>query len=353
MTPRLHALLASFALVLSAGAVAAQGPAASPVPGLAYRLEKVADGVYCAIASGVPYYISNSMVIVGHDGVAVVDSGAGPAEARALRAAVRTVADLPVRYVIDTHFHFDHAFGNEAFEGSLVVGHDATRALLGPDALQGRTVASFAAGFRAQVGKARADAQGEADPGKREELLRRAASLDAYGRELETLHVMPPALTFGGSLTLWLGNREVRLVYLGRAHTAGDVVVYLPKERIIGTGDLFNGYIGYMGDAYVDEWAEALGHLAELDFDTVIPGHGSPFQGKAAIAPVQACLRDIWRQTEGLKREGTTPEQAAQRVDLRAHASRFPQFAKVGFELTAVRRIYEVIDERAAKPGPG
>ncbi len=285
MTPRRDGLLASFVLMLSAAAAAAQGPAASPVPGLAYRLDKVTEGVYCAIASGVPYYVANAVVIVGDDGVAIVDPGAGPSEAQVLLAAVRAVTDLPVRYVIDTHFHFDHAYGNEAFEEALVIGHDATRALLGPGALQGRTVASFAAGFRAQVSKARADAQGEADPGKREELLRRAASLDAYGRELETLHVMPPALTFGGSLTLWLGNREVRLVHLGRAHTAGDVVVYLPKERIIGTGDLFNGYIGYMGDAYVDEWPEALGRLAELDFGTVVPGHGDPFQGKPPSLP--------------------------------------------------------------------
>jgi glyoxylase-like metal-dependent hydrolase (beta-lactamase superfamily II) len=164
------------------------------------------------------------------------------------------------------------------------------------------------------------------------------------------MRATPPELTFSRSLTLWLGSREVRLIHLGRAHTAGDIVVYLPKERVIGTGDLFNGYIGYMGDAYVDEWAETLGRLADLDFDTVIPGHGNPFRGKEAIAPVQACLRDLWRQTEGLKREGATPEQAARRVDLRAHASRFPQFTEAGFELTAVRRIFEVIDERAATP---
>ena len=255
--------------------------------------------------------------------------------------------------MIDTHFHFDHALGNEAFDLALVIGHDATRAQLGPDALQGRTVATFAAGIPAQAAKARSDATKESDPGKREGLLRRAASLDAYGHELATMRATPPELTFSGSLTLWLGSREVRLIHLGRGHTAGDIVVYLPKERVIGTGDLFNGYIGYMGDAYVDEWAETLGRLAELDFETVIPGHGGPFQGKAAIVPVQACLRDIWRQTERLKREDVTPEQAARRVDLRAHASRFPQFTEVGFEFTAVRRIFEVIDERAATPGPG
>jgi glyoxylase-like metal-dependent hydrolase (beta-lactamase superfamily II) len=350
MTPRWNLSTALVFVLLGAVVPAAAGQDNPSVPGLVYRLEKVADGVYCAIASGVPYYVSNAIVIVGDAGVAVVDPGAGPAEARVLRAAVRTVTDLSVRYVIDTHFHFDHALGNEAFEGAFVIGHEETRALLGPDALQGRTVAAFAAGLPAQSARARAEALKEADPGTREDLIRRAASLDAYGHELATMHATPPALTFGGSLTLWLGSREIRLMHLGRGHTAGDIVVYLPKERIAGTGDLFNGYIGFMGDAYVDEWAETLNRLAELDFETVIPGHGGPFRGKEAIAPVQACLRDIWRQTEALKRQNATPEQAAQRVDLRAHASRFPQFAKMGFELAAVRRIYEVIDERAAKP---
>jgi cyclase len=342
--------IAALLVLLGAAALAAARQDTPTVPGLAYRLEKVADGVYCAIASGVPYYVANAVVIVGDGGVAVVDPGAGPAEGRVLRAAVRTVTDLPVRYVIDTHFHFDHALGNEAFEGALIIGHDATRIQLGPDALQGRTVASFTAGIPAQAARARADALKEGDPGKRDDLLRRAASLEAYHHELATMRATPPALTFGERLTLWLGSREIRLSHLGRGHTAGDIVVYLPKERISGTGDLFNGYIGFMGDAYVDEWAGTLGRLAELDFDTVIPGHGSPFKGKEAIAPVQACLRDIWRQTESLKREGASAEQAARRVDLRAHASRFPQFTAVGFELTAVRRIYEVIDERAAKP---
>jgi cyclase len=337
-------------LFLALGPAAAQGPQALAVPGLTYRLEQVADGVYCAIASGVPYYVANAIVIVGDGGVAVVDPGAGPAEARVLHAAIGRITTLPVRYVIDTHFHFDHAFGNEAFEGALIVAHDATRAQLGPDALRGRTVASFAAGMPAQAAGARADALKENDPGKRADLLRRAASIEAYHRELETMRAAPPVLTFEDTLTLWLGTREVRLVHLGRGHTAGDIVVYLPKERIAGTGDLFNGYIGYMGDAYVDEWAETLGRLANLDFETVVPGHGNPFRGKEAIAPVQACLRDIWRQAQGLKRGGASPEEAARRVDLRARGARFPQFARAGFDAAAIRRIYDVIDERAAKP---
>jgi len=239
--------------VVFADTAAAQAPAPPGVPGLSYRLDRVADGVYCATAAGAPYYISNALVIVGEEGVAVVDAGAGPDEGRALRAAIREVTGLPVRYVVDTHFHFDHAFGTAAFEGAVVVGHETTRAQLGPDALRGRTVASFAAGIPTQADKARADAGEATVAATREALLARAAALEAYARELASVRPVPPEVTFPESLTLWLGRREIRLLHLGRGHTAGDIVVYLPKERVIGTGDLFNGYIGYMGDAYVDE----------------------------------------------------------------------------------------------------
>jgi cyclase len=145
-----------------------------------------------------------------------------------------------------------------------------------------------------------------------------------------------------------LGHREVQLLFLGRGHTAGDVVVFLPKERVLCSGDFFNGYIGYMGDAYVDEWADSLDRLARLDFETVVPGHGTPFKGKEKIAPVQACLRDLWRQAADLRRAGVPADEAAPRVDLRAHAAHFPPLAEPGFNPVAVRRIYEVLDERQA-----
>jgi len=328
---------------------AADAPQSAHVPGLSYRLEPVAEGVFCAIASGAPYYVSNSAVIVGDDSVLVADTGAGPNEAAVLREAIRALTPLPVRYVVDTHFHFDHAFGHQAFPEALVIGHEATRALLGPDARGGRTVAGYMTGLPAQIDNARAEAEKEGSPDKRAELMQRAEALRAYQAELAALVPAPPQMTFDHRVTLWLGRREVQLLHLGRGHTAGDVVVYLPQQRVVCTGDLFNGYIGYMGDAYVDEWADTLDRLAALDFETVIPGHGTPFKGKEAIAPVQACLRDLWRQAQSLKREGVPAKDAAQRIDLRNHAGRFPRLGQIGFEAPAVQRIYEVSDERAAR----
>ncbi len=316
----------------------------------AYRLEKVAEGVYCATSTETAYYVTNSAIVVGDESVLVVDSGATPSGARALVQAVRTVTDRPIRYLVDTHFHFDHAFGNAAFgPDTVVVSHEATRALLGPEALRGRTYRGFVDPLPSRVEQLRAQAAAEPSAEKRRDLAAQAESLEAYARELATLTLVPPRLTFSERASVDLGHREVQLLFLGRGHTAGDVVVFLPRERILCSGDFFNGYIGYMGDAYVDEWADSLDRLARLDFETVIPGHGAPFTGKARIALVQACLRDLWRQAADLRRAGVPADAAAPRIDLRAHAAHFPPLAEPGFNPTAVRRIYEVLDEREAR----
>jgi glyoxylase-like metal-dependent hydrolase (beta-lactamase superfamily II) len=327
----------------------ASGLATGSASGSSYRLEKVADGVYCATSSETAYYVTNSVVVVGDEGVLVVDSGASPSGARRLIEAARSVSDRPIRYLVDTHFHFDHAFGNAAFgPETVIVGHEATRRLLGPEALRGRTYRGFADGIPARVEQLRTQAAAETAAEKRREIAARAEALDAYGRELATLTLVPPRVGFSERAVVDLGNREVQLIFPGRGHTAGDVLVFLPRERVLCSGDFFNGYIGYMGDAYVDEWADGLDRLAKLDFETVIPGHGAPFKGKARIAPVQACLRDLWRQAVALRKAGVPAEQAAPRIDLRAHATHFPPLAEPGFNPVAVRRIYDVLEEREA-----
>jgi cyclase len=237
--------------------------------------------------------------------------------------------------------------GNSAFGADAVlIGHEATRTLLASDAPRACTDCSYLDGIPARTERLRDQARAEPDAAKRAALAAQATSLEAYRRELAAIVPVPPRLTFPERLSVDLGNREVQILFLGRGHTRGDVVVFLPRERIVCTGDLFNGYVGYMGDAYVDDWADSLDRLARLDFETVIPGHGAPFRGKGRIAPVQACLRDLWRQARSLEQAGVPAEEAGSRIDLRAHAADFPSLAGVGYNPTAIRRIYDVLAER-------
>ena len=160
--------------------------------------------------------------------------------------------------------------------------------------------------------------------------------------------VTPPNVTLERKMTLYRGNREIQILYLGRGHTDTDVVVYLPKERIVCSGDLMESIISYMGDSYPDEWVGTLDRLRAIDFDTVMPGHGVVFQGKERIVAFQQYLRDLLTQVRALRKQGLSAEDAAQKVDMRAHSQMFPAIRAVGIDAAAVLRIYTLAD----KPEP-
>src|SRR5438128_6890381 len=147
----------------------------------------------------------------------------------------------------------------------------------------------------------------------------------------------PPNVTYSKKKVLNLGGREVQLLFLGRGHTNGDTVVFLPKEKIVCTGDLMESQIAYMGDAQFDEWITTLDALKNLDFETDLPGHGAPFKNKGLITAFQGYLRDLMKQGADLRRQSIPAETAAQRVDLTAYKTSFPQIQGPGADVRGVR----------------
>ena len=145
-----------------------------------------------------------------------------------------------------------------------------------------------------------------------------------YREATASVRPMAPTLTVTDAMTLHRGGREIRLLFLGRGHTGGDLVVYLPKERVLAPGDLLVAGVSYLGDAYVTEWSATLDRLRALDFDWVLPGHGEAFQGKAKIDHFQAYLADFWQQATALHDQGLSAEEAARRIDLRKHLNHYP-----------------------------
>ena len=112
-----------------------------------------------------------------------------------------------------------------------------------------------------------------------------------------------PTMTFDRRLVLHRGGREVHLLFLGRAHTAGDVVAYIPSERVVATGDLMHGLLPYMGDGFPDEWPATLRALEALEFDRVIPGHGSVQEGKSVLAEFRGYVEEVTEKvTRGVER---------------------------------------------------
>ena len=340
--PVLAALIAVFA-----GWVWLDGRAQSngPVVSGAHRFERVAEGIYYATASGTMTVGANSPIIVTDEETLVVDSEITPAAARALVSDLKSVTDKPVRYVIDSHYHYDHAHGNQVFmKDAQVIGHDNTRKRMLTNVLEQYTYLTSVEPVPARVASLRERIAQEKDAQQKAAMERQVANSLAYLEQVKETKVTPPAVTFDTSMTIVRGGREMRLLYLGRGHTDTDVVVYLPKERIVCTGDLMESVVSYMGDSFPEDWIATLDRLKALDFDAVMPGHGVVFHGKGKIEAFQKYLRDVLTQSAALRKQGLSAEQAAPRIDVTAYREELPSIRGVGIDAAAVRRIYQLAD---------
>lgn len=313
--------------------------------GDAFRFNKVREGVYHAIGTGTLSVVGNSSVIVNDDHVIVVDDHVSPAAASVLLDEIKRLTDKPVRYVINTHFHYDHAHGNQVFGPDVrIIGHEFTRYML----TERRAVSmplyqAYFGGMPKTIDDLKARAAAETDPAAKARLQTQATVAENNYASQKELQPVAPDITLKSELTLYSGAREIQIRHLGRAHTAGDVVVYLPRERVVITGDMMPAGTANMSDAYPDEWVTTLENLKKLDFDTIMPGHGEAFTDRAKIDYMQAWVRDAWTEVGRLKAQGLSAEEAALRVDLTRHKDHFPTI-QPGFPLIGVQRIYGLID---------
>lgn len=343
-----NALICLLGLMLS-GTALAQGRV---VESGSHRFEEVADGVWHGSGSGSVYTMSNVMVLVGENDTLVVDSHVTPAAARALIESLSVITDKPVRYLVNSHYHFDHAHGNQAFpDGVEIIGHEFTRAKLNGDignVLEENTFRSFSDPVPQAVASLESQIAAEADPARKAQLEERHRVQVDYMNAIPEVRPTPPNITLADKLTLYQdipgGSREIQLLHFGRAHTGGDVMIYLPEEKVVFTGDMMLPGLAYMGDGHVDEWPESLEGLKALDFDIWLPGHGPVMRDKQPIENFQMYLRDLWGKTSAMHRQGVSWEQAAQDLDMTNHAGNYAQIRGPGVDPRAIRRIYELLE---------
>ena len=348
---RLTIAVACIALLVTlaiAGAQAPRQPAGTAHAGNAFRFNKVAEGVYHAIGTGALTVVGNSAIIVNDDDVIVIDDHVSPAAAWVLLEEIKTLTNKPVRTVINTHFHYDHAHGNQIFGKDVeIIGHEFTREMLtGGKSVEMPLYKNYVTGLPAQIAALRQRVAAEPDAAVKTRLQTQLQAAESNAASQAELKPTPPNMTLRTSMTLHRGDREIQIRFLGRAHTAGDVVVYLPKEKIVMTGDMLTSTLSNMSDAFVNEWVTTLDELKKLDFVTVMPGHGEPFTDKAKIDYFQSYLRDVWTEVSRLKQQGVSAEDAARRADLTRHRERFASITAPGVPLIAVTRIYELLDRK-------
>jgi cyclase len=318
-----------------------------------HRFEEVAEGVWLATGTGSVLTMSNAMVLVGEFDTLVVDSHVTPAAARALIDSISVITDKPIRYLVNSHYHFDHAHGNQAFPAGIeIIGHEFTRKKLNGelDVMPQESVFhQYSDSLPVTVSRLEREAATETDPARKAELQERYRVQHDNLNASREIRPTPPNITLETKMSLFQvvanGSREIQLHHFGRAHTGGDVVIYLPQDKVVFTGDMVLPNLPYMGEGHVDEWPATLDGLLTLDFDTWLPGHGAVMRTKAPIANLQAYLRDLWSKTSAMHSRGVSVDQAAQQIDMTEHSQNFEQIQAVGVAPVVIRRIYTLLDQ--------
>jgi len=224
---------------------------------------KLSENAYAYTAEGDP----NTGVVVGDDCAMVIDTQATPVMAADVIRHIRTVTDKPIKYVVMSHYHAVRVLGASAYGASEVIASEDTRDLI--------------------VERGAEDMKSE---------------IERFPRLFRAVETIPgltwPTLTFKGEMTVWLGKLEVRLMQLGRGHTKGDTVAWLPQQKILFSGDLVEyGATAYAGDAYFRDWPATLDRVEALGARAIVPGRGAaltdPAMCRDGIATTRAFIREV------------------------------------------------------------
>jgi glyoxylase-like metal-dependent hydrolase (beta-lactamase superfamily II) len=256
-----------------------------------WTLQPVADGVYAALQPARwEFWESNSVVVITGQGVVVIDTQTDGTAVRTLIDEIRELTDQPVRYVINTHWHMDHTLGNDLYRQAF--GDEVV--FLGHASLMEDIPHRMAPSVAERVSQMDDElpayhevlSTGTKQDGTTlsdEERARYQNAVDRAEIWLEDYrdpHIVLPTITYHDRLTLHLGDHELQLLYR-RGHTRGDTVVWLPRQKVLASGDLVDA-MPYAGHGFPGDWAASLSSLDALDFDTVVPGHG-PLLNRAQV----------------------------------------------------------------------
>ncbi len=257
---------------------------------------KVQDNIYTVVqGEGVD---SNTTFIITKDGVIVIDTRTNPAEARKALAELRKITDKPVLYIINTHYHGDHTFGNQVFEESkTIIAHENVRKML-----QGQNGQNHLAFFK------------------------------TFGLSgMDEVQIVLPNMIYKKRMEIYQGAYHLQLLHLGKGHTDGDTVVYLEELKLVITGDLvFADTIPYAGDGYIDSWIASLHTLHNYDIEIVVPGHGE-VGGKTTLIAMKHYLMKLRNQVKQQIENGKSLEETKKIVSesLRAEYSSWKNLERI------------------------
>jgi glyoxylase-like metal-dependent hydrolase (beta-lactamase superfamily II) len=330
-----------------------------------YTVEKLADGVHAVLYNADVDVEGNTLIVINEEDVFVVDANAGLTTARATIEEIKKLTPKPVRYLVNTHWHDDHVFGNqayaEAYPGVQVVAHPLTRQDVVEHAFASNAFVLdlIEADIVRLGGYLETNTYREGKPLTPELKTRVEHALRTRKEMLADrtkFRAVPPTVDVAESLTLTRGSRTIEIRFLGRGNTRGDLVVYLPKERIVATGDLVVAPVPYATNVYAQEWVKTLDRLMGLPATTVLPGHGPVMRDWTYVQRVKSTIEQTLAGVAAAKREGLSIAQATERVQLPELRDTFVQgieTRRAGYEAffrpTLIRNAWEELDAEVMK----
>ena len=295
----------------------------------AVEIEQLADGVYVARRT-FPWRLpvqANVTIVINDEDVVLVDGAGLPAHAEHIIRAIRDLTDKPVSTILTTHWHGDHNLGYNVFRREYpevrIIAHEKTRYVMANGAMEyalGATEEDIAPGIE-RMNKRAAEAEAAGEPA---EIVAywKSYAID-YGpqtREYIDIEIVLADETFSDRYVLHRGDRTIEFLYVGNANTDGDAILWLPREKIVASGDIVVGPTPYGFGSYPGEWGDTLRAIKALDYDILVPGHGNVQRDAVYVDALIALMEDISEQGRAAVAAGADSEDAMREaVDFSAH----------------------------------
>lgn len=293
-----------------------------------FEVQKIADDVYAVIRKEPPslWFNPNTIFIIGKKDVTVIDTNISSEYTKEVLAELKKLTKKPVKYVVNTHWHEDHIIGNhvyrDAFPNVKFIGQKSTLTDLPTTGAANRKGSlESGAGFVRLLKSLLEKGENLAGQKITEEEISGYSSdiklIESYLAESPHFQIILPTVLVDSKLELSDGNRKIEILFLGRAHTGADLVVYLPKEKIVASGDLTVYPIPLVGStSYPLEYAATLENLLKLKAKTIIPGHGFVMHDDSYIRLMIRLLNSIKEQSESVFQKGETLEEFRKKINL-------------------------------------
>ena len=269
----------------------------------------MAEGIYAALARPQVLTNSNAAIFVLARDVLVVDAHSKPSAAASLLAQIRReVTEKPVRYLVNSHFHWDHTQGDAAYKAANpkvdIIASDTTRRLM--TELQRDRLKQSLESVPGMIDALRSRLARATSAQDRDWCNEQLRQLQAYQSEMQSYPLELPTVTFARTHVIRDRSGDLHLGFHGKAHTAGDIQVFSPSRKVVATGDAIIGFLPNLNDGYPRPWPRTIDSVARLKFDHIIAGHGAVQHGRDRMGQFRNYIEDLTARVEQGRKAGKT-----------------------------------------------